>query len=91
MICFSLSGNIANNADDNHLYNKNICVENLLDDLVNDANAAVTWFHEKHMVANPEKFSISIILSRNGGVCTPISLRTTICVLQTKSKSLVSR
>ena len=68
-----ISGNIANYADDNHLYNKNVCVENLLDDLVNDANAAVTWFHENHMVANPEKFQ-SIILSRNGGVCTPISV-----------------
>ena len=37
-----ISGNIANYADNNHLYNKNVCVENLLDDLVNDANAAVT-------------------------------------------------
>ena len=59
-----ISGNIANYAD----------VENLLDDLVNDAKAAVTWFHENHMVANPEKFQ-SIILSRNGGVCTPISVK----------------
>ena len=78
-----ISGNIANYADDNQLYNKNVCFENLLDDLVNDANAAVTWFHENHMVANPEKFQ-SIILSRNGGVCTPISVKT-------KLKSLVSR
>ena len=69
-----ISGNIANYADDNHLYNKNVCVENLLDDLVNDANAAVTWFHENHMVANPEKFQ-SIFFSRNGGVCTPISVQ----------------
>ena len=73
MFLVQISGNIANYADDNHLYNKNVCVENLLDDLVNDANAAVTWFHENHMVANPEKFQ-SIILSRNGGVCTPISV-----------------
>ena len=57
-----------------HLYNKNVCVENLLDDIVNDANAAVTWFHENHMVANPENFQ-SKILSRNGGVCTPISVK----------------
>ena len=69
-----ISGNIVNYADDNHLYNKNVCVENLLDHLVNDANAAVTWFHENHMVANPEKFQ-SIILSRNGGVCTPILVK----------------
>ena len=68
------SGNNENYADDNHLYNKNVCVENLLDDLVNDANAAVTWFHENHMVANPEKFQ-SILLSRNGGVCIPISVQ----------------
>ena len=69
-----ISGNIENYADDNHLYNKNVCVENLLDDHVNDANAAVTWFHENHMVANPEKFQ-SILLSRNGGVCIPISVQ----------------
>ena len=68
------SVNIANYADDDHLNNKNVCAENLLDDLVNDANAAVTWFHENHMVANPEKFQ-SIILSRNGWVCTPISVQ----------------
>ena len=37
-----LSGKIANYADDNHLYNKNECIENLKIDLVNDANAAVT-------------------------------------------------
>ena len=41
---------------------------------MNDANAAVTWFNENHMVANPEKFQ-STILSRNGGVCTPISAK----------------
>ena len=68
------SVNIANYADDDHLNNKNVCAENLLDDLVNDANAAVTWFHENHMVANPEKFQ-SILLSRNGWVCTPISVQ----------------
>ena len=48
-----ISGNIANFTDDKYLYNKNMCVENLLDDLVNVANAAVTWFHENHMVGNP--------------------------------------
>ena len=53
-----ISGNIANYADDNHLYNKNVCVENLRDGLVNDANAAVTWFHENHIVANPENFKV---------------------------------
>ena len=55
-------------------------IQGLLDDLVSDANAAVTWFHENRMVANPEKFQ-SIILSRNDGVWTPISVKNTICVL----------
>ena len=36
-----ISGNIANYADHNHLYNKNVCVENLRDDLVND-NSCIT-------------------------------------------------
>ena len=74
MFLVQISGNIANYADDNQLCNKNICVENLLDDLVNDANAVVAWFHENHKVDNPEKFK-SIMLSRNGGVCTPISFK----------------
>ena len=73
-----ISGNIANYADDNHLYNKGVCVENLRDDLVNDANAAATWFHENHMVTNPEKFQ-SIILFRNGGVSTSLSVQSDLC------------
>ena len=72
-----LSGKIANYADDNHLYNKNECIENLKIDLVNDANAAVTWFHENHMIANPDKFQC-IMLSRNGGVSIPLSVHNNI-------------
>ena len=53
-----ISGNIANYADDYHLYNKNVCVENLRGYLVNDAIAAVTCFHENQMVANAEKFKV---------------------------------
>ena len=72
-----LSGKIANYADDNHLYNKNECIENLKIDLVNDVNAAVTWFHENHMIANPDKFQC-IMLSRNGGVSIPHSVHNNI-------------
>ena len=68
-----LSGKIANYADDNHLSNRNECTENLKIDLVNDVNAGVTWFHENHMVANPDKFQC-IILSWNGGVFNPLSV-----------------
>ena len=50
--------NIANYADDNHLYNKNVCVENLRDDLVNDANTAVTWFHETTWSPTLKKFKV---------------------------------
>ena len=83
-----LSGKIANYADDNHLYNKNECIENLKIDLVNDANAAVTWFHENHMIANPDKFQC-IMLSRNGGCPFPFRSTTTFCILLTRLKSLV--
>ena len=83
-----LSGKIANYADDNHLYNKNECIENLKIDLVNDATAAVTWFHENHMVANPDKFQC-IMLSRNGGVSIPFRSTTTFCILLTILKSLM--
>ena len=79
MICpfLKLSGKIANQTHAYHLYNKNECIENLKIDLVIDANAAVTWFHENHMVANPGKFQC-IMLSRNGGVSIPLSVQNNI-------------
>ena len=72
-----LSGKIASYADDNHLYNENECIENLKIDLVNDANAAVTWFHENHIMASPDKFQC-IMLSMNGGVSIPLSVHNNI-------------
>ena len=41
------------------------------------ANAAVTWFHENHMVAHPDKFQC-IMLSRNGRVSIPLSVHNNI-------------
>ena len=82
-----LSGKIANYADDNHLYNKNECIENLKIDLMNDANAAVTWFHENHMVTNSDKFQC-IMLSRNGGVSIPLSVHNNILYLTDEIKVL---
>ena len=71
-----LYGEIAYYAGINHLYNKNECIGNLKIDLVKDANAAVTWFHENHMVANPDKFQF--IMFRNGGVSISLSVPSNI-------------
>ena len=56
MIFYSRSNiwKYCNYADDNHIYNKNLCVKNVRYDLVSDGNTLVTWFHKNHMVANPE-------------------------------------
>ena len=77
MFFVKLSGKFASYADDNHLFNKQEWTKNLKIDLVNDANAAVTWFHENHMVANPDKFQC-IMLCRNGGVSIPLSAHNSI-------------
>ena len=39
---FRLSDKVANYADDNHLCDKNECIENFESDYVNDANAVAT-------------------------------------------------
>ena len=39
-----LDGNIANYADDNHLYNENACIKKLICDIENDSNVCLSWF-----------------------------------------------
>ena len=54
---------IANYADDNHIYYANSCAITLKNVLENNTRAAVTWFENNYMDANPDKFQ-SIILNR---------------------------
>ena len=68
-----LNGNIANYADDNHLYNENACIKKLICDIENDSNVCLSWFENNRMVANPKKFR-GLITSRDGKMSIPISV-----------------
>ena len=65
---------IANYADDNHLYYENKCHDVLKNVLENDVNTATVWFDNNYMCANPDKFQ-SIILDRDGKQSLSISVQ----------------
>ena len=65
---------IANHADDNHLYYENKCHDVLKIVLENDVNFATVWFDNNYMCANPDKFQ-SIILDRDGKQSLSISVQ----------------
>ena len=69
-----MSCEIANYADDNHLYYENQCQNTLKYVLENDVNSATTWFENNYMCANPDKFQ-SIILNRDGMQSLAISVQ----------------
>ena len=56
--------NIHNYADDNTLTSSSNSTANLVKDLENDANIAISWLRNNKMIANPDKFQC-IILSKN--------------------------
>ena len=61
----NMGSEIANYADDNHLYYENKCYDILKNVLENDVISATAWFDNNYMCANPDKFQ-SIIMSRDG-------------------------
>ena len=65
---------IANYADDNHLYYADNCAITLKNVPENDTRAAIAWFENNYMDANPDKFQ-SIILNRGGDVSISISVQ----------------
>ena len=69
-----MSCEIANYADDNHLYYENKCHNTLKGVLENDVNSATTWFENNYMCANPHKFQ-SIILNWDGLQSLAISVQ----------------
>ena len=70
---------IANYADDNHLYYADNCAITLKNVLENDTRAAIAWFENNDMDANPDKFQ-SIILNRGGDVSISISIQDDIII-----------
>ena len=57
----NMGSEIANYADDNHLYYEDKCYNVLKSVLENDVISATAWFDNNYMCANPDKFQ-SIIL-----------------------------
>ena len=70
---------IANYADDNHLYYADDCAITLKNVLENDTRAAIAWFENNYMDANPDKFQ-SIILNRGGDVSISISVQDDVII-----------
>ena len=70
---------IANYADDNHLYDADNCAITLKNVLENDTRAAIAWFENNYMDANPDKFQ-SIILNRGGDVSISISIQDDVII-----------
>ena len=64
LIYFIEKCNIHNYADDNTITSSSNSIANLLKDLENDANIAISWLRNNKMIANPDKFQC-IILSKN--------------------------
>ena len=64
LIYFIEKCNIHNYADDNTLTSSSNSIANLVKDLENDGNIAISWLRNNKMIANPDKFQC-IILSKN--------------------------
>ena len=70
----NMKSDIANYADDNHLYYENKCHDELKKVLENDVNSATVWFANNYMCVNTDKFQ-SIILNRDGKHTLSISVQ----------------
>ena len=70
---------IANYADDNHLYYANSCAITLKNVIETDTRASITWFENKYTDVNPDKFQ-SIILKRGGDVSISLSMQDNVVI-----------
>ena len=70
----NMKSDIANYADDNHLYYENKCHDELKKVLENDVNSATVWFANNYMCVNTDKFQ-SINLNRDGKHTLSISVQ----------------
>ena len=82
-----MTSEIANHADDNHLYSEDKCYNVLRSVFGNDVLSATTWFDNNYMCTNPEKFQ-SIILSRGDQQSLSISVQDDTILSDTTIKVL---
>ena len=83
----NMTSEIANYANDNHLYYEDKCYNVLRNVLENDVLSATAWFDNNYMCANPDKFQ-SIILSRDGQQSLSISVQDNTILSDTTIKVL---
>ena len=83
----NMTSEIANYADDNHLYYEDKCCNVLRNVLENDVLSATARFDNNYMCANPDKFQ-SIILSRDGQQSLSISVQDNTNLSDTTIKGL---
>ena len=77
-----IDSQIANYADDNHIYNKNSCVISLQNSLLHDTTSTIDWLEENKMDVNPGKFQC-IGLSRE---CeTSLSFSINDCIINSEN------
>ena len=69
----------ANYADDDHIYNANSCAITLKNVLENDTRAAIFWFENNYMDANPDKFQ-SIILNRGDNASISLTVQDNVVI-----------
>ena len=79
---------IANYADDNHLYYADNCPITLKNALENYTRAVIAWFENIYMDANPDKFQ-SIILNSGGDVSISIFVHDDVIIPSDHIKVLV--
>ena len=82
-----MTSEIANYADDNHLYYEDKFYNVLRKVLENDVLSATAWFDNTYMYANPDKFQ-SIILGRDGQQSLSISVQDNTILSDTTIKVL---
>ena len=82
-----MDSEIADYADDNHLYYEDKSYNVLKSDLENDTIPATAWFDNNYMYANPDKFQ-SITLSRDGQQSLSISVEDNTILSDTTIKVL---
>ena len=69
-----LTGNIANYADDNNIYDSDECLIKLQSKLSKDTEKTISWYESNCLEANPDKFQC-LFMNRKGLLPSNISLR----------------
>ena len=87
LIYVDMNCDITDYADDNHLHYAHSCAITLKNVPENDTRAAITWFVNNYMNANPDRFQ-SIILNRGSNVSISLSVQDNVVIPSDHSRVL---